>query len=296
MDKIPDGDHMERSVEFFLPLNDEEVPSFCCKVTCIGQISHDWEEANIARCYQYRSDYQIIFIRRGCGKLQIGDDWYSFANNSLILYKPAEVQRYEIRSNQGKDLWWLYFEKMPEEILLKTFHFPEGTLYHVRDPETLLPVFEAILTEAGNTADPFLLSMLTGTLLTLISRSVTPAIMKKNNASPDTEIRVRMVIDEIQSDYTRNVQIKEYASRASLNKGYFIEVFKQLTGLTPLAYRTKLRMEKAKDLLTNTKMSIQEISKTIGYMDSMYFSKHFKQFTGVSPGKYRDSITLSPLT
>ena len=84
-----------------------------------------------------------------------------------------------------------------------------------------------------------------------------------------------------------NTPISEYASGVSLNKGYLIESFKKVTGLTPLQFRIHLRMEKAKVMLTETTLPIHEIAALIGYADSLYFSKQFTGYTGMAPLTYR---------
>ncbi|MBQ3591678.1 MAG: helix-turn-helix transcriptional regulator [Clostridia bacterium] len=276
------------SREYFLPYTDREPPQFGCHVSCIGYNAKS--SMGITRCYQYRSDYQIIYVAKGRGRVQIEDTWYSYDSESLILYKPAIYQRYEIGTDlqQNREVYWLYFEKLPVEALTELFHIPEGSLYHVEKPERLKPVFDAILQSAGE--DPennILLSLYAGALLASIAGSVTPYPTRSSMLMPDTEGRIHMICREIEENYMMNVEIKEYASRVSLNRGYFIESFRRVTGYTPLAYRTRLRMLEAEKQLAETDKPIHEIAVEIGYMDSLYFSKLFRRHSGMTPGEYR---------
>ena len=274
--------------EYFLPYSDSEPPQFGCRVSCIGY--HREKADGIGCCYQYRNDYQVIYIVKGSGRMQVEDTWYGFDSGSLILYRPAVYQRYEIGTDrqQDKEIYWLYFEKLPVEALTEIFHIPEGSLYHVEKPERLKPLFDTLLQEAEeNPENNVLLSMYTGVLLANIAGSVTPYPTRTPVSMPDTENRIRMICREIEDNYMMNVEIKEYASRVSLNRGYFIESFRRLTGLTPLAYRTALRMRKAEELLADTGRPVHEIAVEIGYMDSLYFSKLFRRHTGMTPMDYR---------
>lgn len=63
--------------------------------------------------------------------------------------------------------------------------------------------------------------------------------------------------------------------------------YKEQTGMYPSEYLLLLRMEKAKELLSETDMSIQDIGTTVGYYDSSSFIRRFKQHMGVTPAKYR---------
>ena len=54
-----------------------------------------------------------------------------------------------------------------------------------------------------------------------------------------------------------------------------------------MEYLTKVRMEKAVQLLRNTDLTIEEIAKQIGYSNSSYFIKVFREWIGFSPGEFR---------
>ena len=63
--------------------------------------------------------------------------------------------------------------------------------------------------------------------------------------------------------------------------------FKEATGYTPLAYLQTLRLEKAKQLLETTRMSLDSITFAVGYEDSNSFRRLFQQRVGLLPAAYR---------
>lgn len=64
--------------------------------------------------------------------------------------------------------------------------------------------------------------------------------------------------------------------------------FKKNLNLSPQAFLTQLRMEKAKEKLLNSNYAIQQIANITGYTDAFTFSKAFKRYTGLSPKYYRE--------
>ncbi len=68
---------------------------------------------------------------------------------------------------------------------------------------------------------------------------------------------------------------------------YLSKVFKQVTDITIERYFIKLKVEKAKELLTLNEMGINEIAWLMGYSSSQNFSTHFKRETGRTPGEYK---------
>lgn len=60
------------------------------------------------------------------------------------------------------------------------------------------------------------------------------------------------------------------------------------TGFSPIAYLTKTRMSQAAWLLAETRMSVQEVARAVGYSDAYHFSRRFSQLHGFSPRTYRE--------
>jgi YesN/AraC family two-component response regulator len=91
----------------------------------------------------------------------------------------------------------------------------------------------------------------------------------------------------IWENFTRRVSLREIADASGLSGSYFSTIFKEEMGENLSSYLNRLRMEKAIALLTETEISLNEISAACGFEDQSWFSKIFKSYTGMSPGKYR---------
>ena len=87
--------------------------------------------------------------------------------------------------------------------------------------------------------------------------------------------------------YREKVSVKVMAKRAGLNERTFLRRFKNATGEAPLEYVQKMRIEKAKQLLTGTDQPLQEITLAVGYVDLSSFRRLFRQIVGISPTAYR---------
>ena len=83
--------------------------------------------------------------------------------------------------------------------------------------------------------------------------------------------------------------VEKLAKMANVHPHYFIAEFKKRFGKTPMQYVADIRVDKAKEYLTGTSLSIGEISELLSFADSKYFSKFFKRQTGVTPSEYRKS-------
>ncbi|WP_379162140.1 response regulator [Paenibacillus sp. sgz5001063] len=83
------------------------------------------------------------------------------------------------------------------------------------------------------------------------------------------------------------ISLDEVADHLHLNASYFSRLFKKETGTTFIEYVTKLKMERAKELLDGTHSTVGEICEQLGYDNQSYFIKTFKVHAGVTPVEYR---------
>lgn len=84
------------------------------------------------------------------------------------------------------------------------------------------------------------------------------------------------------------LSVKDISSHVFLSTSYVCTFFKNETGQTLNQYLTEYRMEKAKQLLGDSRYKITDISSKVGYTDGNYFGKSFKKYTGLSPSEYRE--------
>lgn len=87
---------------------------------------------------------------------------------------------------------------------------------------------------------------------------------------------------------SNDVSLNTVAAQVGVSSSYFSSIFKQETGQSFVEYLTKLRIDKACELLRCTTLRTSEIGERVGYNDPHYFSATFKKVTGVSPKDYKN--------
>ena len=74
---------------------------------------------------------------------------------------------------------------------------------------------------------------------------------------------------------------------------YFCKLFKKATGLTFTDYLSRLRIEKAKNLLLNPNLRISEVAYEVGFQSLTHFNRMFRKLTGQSPSAWRETLPTS---
>lgn len=90
----------------------------------------------------------------------------------------------------------------------------------------------------------------------------------------------------IEENYSKDLRLKDVAEEVAISPQYFSKIFKEELGVNFIDYLTKIRMEAAKTMLKEGKISIKEICYQIGYNDPNYFSRLFKKVEGKSPTEF----------
>lgn len=94
----------------------------------------------------------------------------------------------------------------------------------------------------------------------------------------------------IQAHLEQVLSLLELATVAQMSLSHFVRMFKQATGQTPHQYVTTCRLERAKQLLTETTLLLHEVGAQVGYADQSHFTALFRRHVGTTPRAYRDAI------
>ena len=95
------------------------------------------------------------------------------------------------------------------------------------------------------------------------------------------------VLVHIEKQYADKINLDNLASISSMSKNSLLRAFNRYYGRTPIDYLIWYRLEKARELLINTRYSITDIAYAVGFLDSNYFARKFNKQYRVSPRAYR---------
>ncbi len=100
--------------------------------------------------------------------------------------------------------------------------------------------------------------------------------------------RILFLKKNIVSNLKENDPIETLAKMINVSPVYLRQLFKAETGCTLIQYKRDIRIEKAKQLLDETFLSIKEIAFSVGIPNTSKFCQHFKKKFGVSTAEYRN--------
>ena len=225
-----------------------------------------------------RDHYLLHFVVSGKGRFVTPRGEYTVFENQMFIIKPHEITYYEADGNDPWSYIWLGF----------TSEFPLPAELSASDVITAPELRELFISasdnsrfdeKSGNGAyECYLCGMIWQLIGILRSRSQSAVRIGESYVSPAISI--------IRSEYQNQLTVVGIAARLHVNRCYFSEVFKAVTGVSPKKYLDDFRMEKAADLLTKRAVNVSVTALSVGFSDVFAFSRAFKKHYGVSPTEY----------
>ena len=120
--------------------------------------------------------------------------------------------------------------------------------------------------------------------LSMVSNQI---VMQEQNAEPPVITRAKQFIAEHQ---TEELSLDDVAKSVHTSKFYFCKMFKKVTGLNFTDYLSRVRTERAKNLLLNRNLRVSEIAYEVGFQSLTHFNRVFKRILGQSPTEYRGQL------
>jgi DNA-binding response OmpR family regulator len=187
----------------------------------------------------------------------------------------------------------------PVDLVLLDLMMPEidgfGVLARMREREPTRNTAVVVLTSKTLTEDD--MARLSNGVATVMSKGlygveemlshIETALARDKKLGTDSQRLVRKAMAYIHEHYMEEVTRENLARHVNSSDGHLARCFRQETGISPMAYLNRYRVNQSRSILTNTDQSITAVAMAVGFSDNNYFSRVFRQEVGCSPMVYR---------
>ncbi|MCW2259803.1 MULTISPECIES: helix-turn-helix domain-containing protein [Sphingobacterium] len=250
--------------------------------------------------------YKISFKTTFTGQIKYGQGYYDFEEGGLAFLKPKQIvfPSEEIESYEGVALYFHpdFIRNYPLGKTINQYGFfsydvSEALFLSAKEKEIIANLFVTIANELNNNIDSFSQDV----LVTQIE-----LLLKYSNRFYNRQFITRKAInhdiitslDKLLNNYFEEENslknglpsVKYISTELKLSQRYLSDILSSLTGLNTQQYIQNTIIEKAKEKLSTTNLSVSEIAYELGFEHSQSFSKLFKTKTNVSPLEFRQSF------
>lgn len=235
-------------------------------------------------------DYHLVhYVLSGKGRFRCRGRDYELSEGGHFFIFPGELSSYE---SDEQDPWryiWIGFKGTRADELLSqlsiTPYQPTVSTKGNRKIPVLFHKMAHVLGEGHPSCD-----LQAGALLRLLlaeyARQLDVLPSRSSSADP-VQLQVEQAIRWLNLQYSQPVSIEQMAHTLGYHRSYLSKIFKQHTGVSPMQFLLKIRMERAR-LLLREPLTIEQVASSVGFPDALYFSKQFKKWFGSSPTRYRE--------
>jgi len=120
-----------------------------------------------------------------------------------------------------------------------------------------------------------------------ICRVITDTINQINMSK--TNKNIENILEYIDNNLQRDISLRDIADWIGLSSGYVSTLFKEYIGKNFVDYLNGKRVERAKQLMKDTRLNIKEVGFRVGFNNIQTFMRTFKKYEGITPGQYREN-------
>lgn len=229
-------------------------------------------------------DLALLYCVAGKGWVRVGPRRLAIIAGDLFFCPPQIEHGYGCEPQSGWEIWWC----------------------HLRGTQAVKLCAQAGLSESQPVVRPPEPTALVARFAALVERLARPdALLPWEAALLAHGILVELIRQEADLPTTRELagvadmtaeSLAELAARAGYSKYHFARRFKQQTGRSPWQYVLERKMERARELLLGSRLSVKEIAAELGFEHADYFAKLFRKHAGLTPKAYRGRESSAPPT
>lgn len=255
------------------------------------------------------TDFYVVALKKDCagGKCRYGQQYYDFDEGIMYFIAPYQVLQFEDVLLNGVKGFVLVFhpdflQSYPLTSKMKDygyFSYQSNEALHLseREEQSVMDIIGNIGREIDANMDAFTQDLLVSNidlLLKYCDRFYNRQFLTRKKANTDLLIRLEALLD----DYFKNERMLEkgiptvqyIAGELHLSPNYLSDMLRVQTGQTTQQHIRNRVIEKAKELLSTTSMSVSEIAYYLGFEHPQSFHRLFKNRTSASPLEFRASF------
>ena len=277
-------------------------------VSIVNLEDFKWNEANKDFWKHYTDNLYTVSLKRDVtSKVHYGQTHYDFDDGVLMVTAPKQIFSLEDTENMGNvklvgHKLMFHPDLIQGYTLAKTIHNygffsysnNKALFLSEKEEQIILNLFESIKQECQNNTDQFSQDVLIANielLLVHIDRYYNRQFLTRKNISNDTLSQMEEVLNSyFENDNTQLPTVQFIADKLNLSPIYLSDLLKNLTGLTAQQHIHEKLIEKAKELLSTTNLSVSEIAYQLGFEFPQSFNKLFKKKMDQTPLEFKNSF------
>lgn len=242
----------------------------------------------------WHEEWELNYILEGKGTVRIGDSEVTVTQGDILLIRPQELHAIESKQRLCYDTVVFSTEMFGSnedrcylEMIYPLCRGKAGILPVTEDCAEYMQIRESVETiircAKENSAGTDLL--MKSELLRFLWHAGNSGVISYHRGAASSK-EIRSILDYMAENYAEPLTIRQLAEQVHLSESYFMQRFKEASGMGALEYLNRLRIQKVCTLLLDGE-GITDAAYRCGFRNLSNFNRQFKSLTGCTPGQYR---------
>lgn len=233
--------------------------------------------------------YQLLYITKGKGTFFTSPQQsIEIKEGDMIILRPQQWHSYMPDKNTGWKEMWIGFEGANMDSRFENDFFNKDKIvYRIGVQDNIVNLYDQAI-RVANEEKAACQQFLAGIANLILGMTMYYDQNRCFDTATEAQIDKAKII--IRENLLKGITPEDVASQINMSYSWFRKLFKDYIGVSPAHYIQELKIQEAKQMLSDINTSIKEISYYLGFDDMAYFSKVFKKYTGYTPIEYKTTF------
>jgi len=259
------------------------------------------------------NDHALLYFKSGAGTFTIGKKIYPIEPETVFIIRPNILHSLANTENRPFYMLNLHFDPVQRPDSTQTPYFRDPQMQPVARKASMLPVLPAAdglpwrmrlqtphvyeslffrihhaFIRAGRARDLAIKSAMIDILAFLYAQ-----VQRDPDQDPGDAEQLDAVLRAMRAEPARHWDVEQAAQIAAMSRSSFVRRFTAHFGCSPIRMLVRVRIEAAKTLLIENRMTIKQVASHLGFQSVHHFTRTFGRIAGLSPGAFRASYSIS---
>lgn len=236
-------------------------------------------------------EYEIDYIAGGRGVMTFDHEHVVLRTGECMIIPPFIKHGFLVDTKSGCRICQVEVSVKTSEKVLGSLPIldQKHSYSKIRDCENIVPLMDQIARLFRKEKNDYHTALLDLEVLQLLIALWHYRGKEEGSFTESANKKIGGIMQYLQEHYNEQSNIENLAEEWGVSSRYLRKYFEEKVGMSCMDYITVMRMNRAKELLWESRKSITEVAMETGYGTSQYFSRMFKKEVGMTPSEYRST-------
>lgn len=235
-----------------------------------------------------RQNYLIHVVLDGKGIFQVGEQRYEISKGMGFIIEPDVTTFYQADEQEPWTYLWIGFDGLrARECMQDMGMLGNRPVFRTEQAKELKGlVLQMLKQEQSSISGQYHRQSLLFEFFSLLTRG-TEICAGAENEKKNENFYMERAVSYIRNHYASGIKVQDLVDYVCVDRSYLYKMFEKTFQMSPKEFLSQFRISRAKEMLTLTELSVEEVAAACGFVNGQVLAKNFRKQQGMTPTEYR---------